>query len=281
VEPGDEVIFNSPPWFFYEGLIAATDGVPVRVKVQPDTFDLNLDAIQRAITPRTRVIIVNSPNNPTGKIYPESTLKALADILDQASQHNGRPIYLLSDEAYSRIVFDGYPYPSPTAYYPNAILIYTYGKVLLTPGQRLGYVALPPTMPDRKAIREALSAAQIFTGYAFPNALLQHALVDLNTLSIDIAHLQRKRDRLIDALRASGYGVHRPEGTFYLLVRSPISDDWAFSEILAEHNIFCLPGTVVELPGYFRLSLTASDEMIDRAIPGFERAIRNMMQEQL
>lgn len=273
VEAGDEVIFISPPWFFYEGLITVLGAVPVRVKIRQDNFDLDLDAIRQAITPKTRAIIVNSPNNPTGKIYPESTLKALAEILESASRRNGRPIYLLSDEAYSHILFDNNAYPSPTAYYPNTILIYTYGKVLLTPGQRLGYLALPPTMPDREMMRQALFAAQVFTGYAFPNAILQHSIADLDKQSIDITHLQRKRDRLIAALREMGYELHCPEGTFYLLVKSPIADDWAFSDVLAEKNIFCLPGSVFELPGYFRLSLTASDQMIDMALPGFEAAI--------
>jgi aspartate aminotransferase len=274
VEPGEEVIFNSPPWFFYEGLIAVIDAVPVRVRVRADNFDLDLDAIQRAITTKTRAIIVNSPNNPTGKIYPEGTLKALADILDKASQRNGRTIYLLSDEAYSHILFDNNLYPSPTAYYPNTILIYTYGKVLLTPGQRIGYLALPPTMPDRAVIAQALFAAQIFAGWAFPNAILQYSLPELDKLSIDIDHLQRKRDRLFGALTEMGYELHCPQGTFYLLVKSPLADDWAFSELLADNNIFCLPGVIFELPGYFRLSLTANDEMIDAALPGFEAAIQ-------
>lgn len=272
VDPGDEVIFNIPPWFFYETMILSVGGVPVRVNVQPENFDLDLEAIARAITPNTRAIIVNSPNNPTGKIYPAETLKALARILADASEKYGRPIYLLSDEAYSRIIFDGRDYPSPVSFYPNTFLIYTYGKTLLTPGQRMGYIALPPTMPNRAQIRTALLAAQISNGWAFPNALLQYALPDLEQVSIDIPHLQRKRDRLVSALREIGYEVHSPEGTFYLLPRSPWQDDWAFAELLGEEDILCLPGIVVELPGYFRLSLTANDDMIERAIPGFAAA---------
>jgi aspartate aminotransferase len=273
VDPGDEVIFISPPWFFYELLIAAGGGQPVRVQADPQTFDLDLAAVAAAITPQTRAIIVNSPNNPTGVIYQPETLKQLAEILSLASQRNGRPIYLLSDEAYSRIIFDDRSYASPTAFYPYSFLIYTYGKTLLTPGQRIGYVALAPAMPDRESVRMAVLLAQVFTGYAFPNALLQRALPDLEGLSIDIAHLQRKRDRLVAALREMGYEVNLPEGTFYLLVRSPWQDDLAFAEKLAEHDILVLPGAVVELPGYFRISLTANDEMIERALPGFQAAL--------
>lgn len=273
VEAGDEVIFNSPPWFFYEAQILAVGGRPVRVRVDPITFDLDLNAIADAITSRTRAIIVNSPNNPTGRIYPPETLQALADLLADASARHGHPIYLLSDEAYSRIIYEGRAYPSPTAYYPYTLLIYTYGKTLLSPGQRIGFIALPPTMPEREPLRDALTGALLLIGFAFPNALLQHALPDLDRLSIDIGQLQARRDWLVGALREQGYELHSPEGTFYLLPRAPIADDWEFVRILARHKILCLPGTVVEMPGYFRISLTASDAMIRRALPGFERAL--------
>ncbi|HSH79590.1 MAG TPA: aminotransferase class I/II-fold pyridoxal phosphate-dependent enzyme [Herpetosiphonaceae bacterium] len=273
-DPGDEVLFISPPWFFYEALIAACGARPVRVKVDPATFDLDLDAITAAIGERTRAIIVNSPNNPTGKIYPPETLTRLAGILAEASERIGRPIYLLSDEAYSRIIFDGHTFHSPAGFYPNTFVIYTYGKTLLTPGQRIGYIALPPRMPDRERMRGALFVSQLLTGYAFPNALLQHALPDLERLSIDVRHLQHKRDWMVSSLREMGYDLHAPEGTFYLLPKSPLADDLAFVDLLAEYDIFCLPGTVVEMPGTFRISLTASDAMIERALPGFAQAIQ-------
>jgi aspartate aminotransferase len=278
IDPGDEVIFLSPPWFFYEALIAAAGAQPVRVKIDPTTFDLDLDALAAAIGPRTRAIVINSPHNPSGKIYSAAMLEGLANLLTQASARIGHPIFLLSDEAYSRIVFDGRAYHSPTAFYPHTFLVYTYGKTLLTPGQRLGYIALAPTMPDREQLRTALFVSQLLTGYAFPNALLQHALGDLEQLSIDIPHLQRKRDRMVAALREIGYELHAPEGTFYLLPRSPVPDDLAFIELLAEQNIFCLPGRVVELPGYFRISLTANDAMIERALPGFATALQKATQ---
>jgi aspartate aminotransferase len=273
VNPGDEVIFNSPPWFFYEAQIIAAGGKAVRVKIDAKSFDLDLDAIRAAITPRTRAIIVNSPHNPPGKIYPPETLTALAAMLSEASQANGQTIYLLSDESYSRIIFDGRDYPSPASFYPNSFLIYTYGKTLLTPGERLGYIALSPQMAGRDAMRDALFTMQFMTGYAFPNALLQHAIADLDKLSIDIPHLQRKRDRMVGALREMGYSVHTPEGTFYLVVKSPLPDDEAFLALLAEYNIMVLPGIVAEMPGYFRVSLTANDEMIERSLAGFAAAI--------
>lgn len=273
VDPGDEVLFLSPPWFFYQLLIESLGAKAVRVRVPPPAFDLDVDAIGQAITDRTRAIVVNSPNNPTGRIYPPEILRKLADVLDEASERHRRPIYLISDESYNRILFDRNPFESPTAFYPRSFLVYTYGKTLLTPGQRLGYLALPPSMPDRELMRGAVFMMVLAMGYAFPTVVLQRALADLDRLGIDIGHLQDKRDRMVGALRAMGYGLGVPEGTFYLLPRSPIPDDLAFTDILAGHDVFVLPGALVELPGYFRISLTANDEMIDRALPGFEAAM--------
>jgi aspartate aminotransferase len=272
VNAGDEVIFISPPWFFYEMLICSVGAVPVRVRINPGNFDLDLEAIRAAINPKTAAIIVNSPNNPTGKIYPPETLQALGDLLRESSNRIGREIYLLSDEAYSRILYDGRDFPTPTAYYENSFLLYTYGKTLLTPGQRIGYVALPPTMPDRETMRGALLVSQLALAFAFPNALLQHALPELEKLSIDMEHLQHKRDWMHRELEAMGYELHSPEGTFYLLPRSPIEDDLKFADLLAEQNIICLPGKVVEMPGYFRLSLTANEQMIEQSLAGFAAA---------
>ncbi len=275
LDPQDEVIFLSPPWFFYEPMIQSAFGTPVRVSVDRETFELDLAAIQEAISPRTRLVLVNSPNNPTGKIYSEASLRALAHMLEAASLKVGRRIYLISDEAYSRIVFDRRAYFSPTQAYPHSLLIYTYGKTLLTPGQRIGFIALAPDLPEREPLRRALMATQILLGFAFPNALLQHAIGEIDALSIDLRHLQQRRDLMVGALRELGYQLHSPEGTFYLLPRSPWSDDRAFTAQLASQGVYCLPGSSVEMPGYFRISLTASDAMIQRSLPVFENALQS------
>jgi aspartate aminotransferase len=272
LEPGDEVVFLSPPWFFYELLIRAAGGVPVGVPLTPPVFDLDEAAISAAITPRTRALLVNTPHNPSGRVYPLQDLRFLASLLDERARRFGRPIYLVSDEPYNRIVFDGRPFHSPAEIYPNTITTYSYGKTLLSPGMRIGYLAAPPTMPDREALRERVLVAQLATGYSFPNALLQHAIEDLDRLSIDVAALERRRDRLVGALRGMGYETTLPEGTFYVMARSPIDDDVAFGQLLAEDGILVLPGDVVEAPGWFRISLTATDEMVERSLAGFERA---------
>jgi aspartate aminotransferase len=272
-DPGDELVFCSPPWFFYEALIVAAGATPVRVRVDLETWDLDVDAIEAAITERTRAVLVNSPNNPTGKIYPQQTLERLGAVLAAASERNGRPIYLISDEAYSRIVFDDREFHSPTSFYPFSFLVYTYGKQLLTPGERVGYIALPPEMPDRDDMRNAMMLAQLtYGGQAVPGAILQRAIADLEGLMVDVKALQRRRDRVVDALRSFGYELHSPEGTFYLLPTSPDPDDVAFTERLAKEKVFVLPGEVVEMPGRFRISITGNDEMVERALPVLEAA---------
>ena len=268
LDPGDEVIMNLPPWFNYEAMIVSLGAKPVKCRVAAD-FDLDLAAIEAAITAKTRMVIVNTPNNPTGRVYPPATLARLAEILTAASARHGRTIYQLADEPYSRLVFDGKDFPSPSAFYPETMISYSYGKVLLTPGQRIGFLALPPTMADREPLRESVMLAQIAGGFLFPNALLQHAIEDLDRLSIDIARLEEKRDRLMAGLEAAGYRLHRPEGTFYLLPKSPLADDEAFCAALAERGLLVLPGRVCEIPGHFRITFTASMEMIERALPVF------------
>lgn len=271
---GDEVIFLSPPWFFYELMIESSGATPVRVRLEGPAFDLDPEAIAAAITPRTRAIIVNSPNNPTGRIYREPELAELGRVLKEASARYGRPITLLSDEAYNRIVFDGIEFRSPALDYDATITIYTYGKTLLAPGQRIGYAALSPTYPDPGSMNERIFVQQLASGWGFPNALLQHAIGDLEALSVDIPGLQARRDRMVPALREMGYEVTRPEGTFYLMVRSPDPDDMAFTARLASHGALVLPGAIVESPGWFRISLTASDEMVERGLDAFRAAIR-------
>jgi aspartate aminotransferase len=272
LQPGDEVVFLSPPWFFYEVLILAAGGVPVRVPLAPPSFDLDLAAIDAAITPRTRAVLLNTPHNPSGRVYPLADLEALAGTLRAAAARIGRPIHLVSDEPYNRIIFDGRAFHSPSEVYPDTIITYSYGKTLLAPGMRIGYLTTPPTMTGREALRNQVLVAQIATGFSFPNALLQHAIEDIERLSIDIAALQRRRDRMVGALEGMGYEPTTPEGTFYIMAKAPIDDDVAFAELLAEENVAVLPGTVVEVPGWFRISLTANDAMVEASLRGFERA---------
>ena len=274
LDPGDEVVYSLPPWFLYEPMLLAADAVPVKVGVTDD-HDLDLTAIGSAVGPRTRAVIVNSPNNPTGRIYPPQTLRALADLLTDSSRRWGRPIWLISDEPYARLIFSDAEFHSPSEFYPYTVITYSYGKILLTPGERIGWLALSPSIPNRESLRAAIQVAQVSGGWLFPNAVLQYALADLEKLSIDLGEIERKRDLAVGRLRAAGYRLRPPEGTFYLWVRAPESDDLAFCRRLADHGVLVLPGSICEVPGFFRISLTASRDMLDHALTVL-RDIRNV-----
>ncbi|MET0780583.1 MAG: aminotransferase class I/II-fold pyridoxal phosphate-dependent enzyme, partial [Microbacterium sp.] len=218
---------------------------------------------------RTRVVIVNSPSNPTGRVFPKETWDQLAVVLEQASRAHGRRIWLLSDEPYRRIRFDGIGFASPVGSYPWTMIDYSYGKVLLAPGQRLGYLALSPLLPisEREELRGAFMPIQLAIGWGFPNALMQYSVPALESVSIDIAELTRKRDRLYGALTDAGYTLTRPEGTFYLWGRAPGGDAQVYCDALAEQRVYVMPGTVFDRPEHFRISLTATMETIERAVP--------------
>lgn len=277
IGPQDEVIINNPPWFFYEGMILTSGGKPVAVDVHPGTFDLDVEGIERAITDNTRFIIVNSPNNPSGKVYSPDTLMKLGRVLEGASKSIGRPVYLVSDEVYRAVMYDGARFHSPAKFYDNTIMVYSYGKTLLTPGQRAGYIALSPRIEHVEDLRTILYSSQILSGWAMTSALMQHCLPELEKLGLDVNALQRRRDRFVGGLRDCGYEVRKPEGAFYITPKSPIADDVVFSNMLAEEGVFCLPGSIVKMHGYLRASLTGNDDMIDRALPIFAVTRRKVL----
>jgi len=271
LDAGDEAVFSEPAWFCYEPMLLAADAVPRKVKLKAQTFDLDLAAIEAAIGPKTRLVIVNTPHNPTGRIYDDGTLKALAELLERASATYGHRVFLLSDEPYRRLRFDGRGFTSPAAFYPWTLISYSYGKVLLAPGQRLGYLAFSPLMPaaERKALQGVMFSTQMALGWCFPNAIMQYAVPDLENLSIDQAALARRRDLLTGTLTQAGYDVLPPEGTFYLWAKWPkgnAEDHW---NRLADRDVFVLPGSIMNATDYFRISLTASDSMVERALPAF------------
>src|SRR5665648_205866 len=212
-------------------MLRAADMVPVQASLTEGTFDLDVAAIEQAITPRTRVVVVNSPANPTGRVYPRDRLVELAAVLEAASASNGRRIWLLSDEPYRRVRFDGIGFTSPAACYPWTLIDYSYGKVLLAPGQRLCYLALSPLIPttERDELRAAMLPLQLALGWGFPDALMQYAAPALERVSIDLAELTRRRDRMVAELSQAGYALTVPEGTFYLWGAAPGGDAVAFA----------------------------------------------------
>ena len=269
LNPGDEVVIPRPGWFCYAPMLRLGDTVPVEAALSSDRFDIDLASLDAAIGPRTRVVVVNSPHNPTGRIYDRAELEAVADLLEAASARIGHRIFLLSDEPYRRIRFDDRPFVSPAAIYPWTLIDYSYGKVLLAPGQRIGYLALSPLMPDeaRQSLRKALFTTQMALGWTFPNAVMQYALPDLEALTVDLNVLARRRTRLAGVMAASGYDLLEPEGTFYLFARAPGGDGDALFNALADRDVFVMPGRIMNTPDHFRICLTANDEMIERSLP--------------
>ena len=271
LDAGDEVICFEPAWFCYEPMVLATGAVLRQVALRKPRFDLDFDALEAVLGPRTRVVIVNTPHNPTGRIYDREILAALAERLERASERIGRRILLLSDEPYRRLRFDGRAFISPAALYPWTLVAYSYGKVLLAPGQRLGYLAISPLMPrtDRQSLQDAMFGAQMALGWCFPNAVMQEALPRLDGLSINVSALARRRDALTAVLERAGHSVLRPEGTFYLWAKWARPEPDRLWHALAERGVFVMPGKLMRAPDYFRISLTASDEMVERALPVF------------
>ena len=268
---GDEAVISEPAWFCYEPMLLAADAVPRKVKLKLPNFDLDLSAIEAAIGPKTRLVIVNTPHNPTGRIYDDNTLKALAELLERASERYGHRVFLLSDEPYRRLRFDGRGFTSPASFYPWTLISYSYGKILLAPGQRIGYLAISPRMPfkERKALSNVMFSTQMALGWCFPNAIMQYAVPDLESLSIDLTALTRRRDLLAATLTKAGYEVLLPDGTFYLWAKWPEGNPETHWNRLADRNVFVLPGSVMNTMDYFRISFTASDSMIERTLPAF------------
>jgi aspartate/methionine/tyrosine aminotransferase len=273
-EPGDEVIIPVPGWFCYAPMLRMADLVPVKVPLDSESCDPDLDAIGAAIGPRTAMVVVNSPANPTGRVIAPGLWDALAALLEDASTRIGRRIWLLSDEPYRRIRFDGIGFSSPAAHYPWTLIDYSYGKILLAPGQRLGYLALSPLMPaaERAELADAFFPGQMALGWTFPDAVMQYAVPALEEVGLDMAALTARRDRLCDALAASGYRIARPQGAFYLWCEAPGGDGQAFADRLAERGVRVMPGALFDRPSHFRVSLTATEDMIERALPAFRES---------
>ncbi|MGI9374258.1 MAG: aminotransferase class I/II-fold pyridoxal phosphate-dependent enzyme, partial [Hyphomicrobiales bacterium] len=273
LNPGDEVILPKPGWFAYTPILASRGYVPVHAPLDPMSFDLDIEAIAQAISPKTKMVVVNTPHNPTGVVYTRERLQELANLLEERSRKHGKRIIILSDEPYRRIRFDGVDFTSPAAVYPWTLIDYSYGKVLLSPGQRLGYLALGAMMPEenKQALQSVTFASQCALGWGFPDATMQYAVPSLEKLSIDIEALTAKRDRMLGALKQWGYDVTTPDGTFYLWGRAPGGDSLAFARDLAARGVYVMPGTLFDCPSEYRVCLTATMEMIENALPEFER----------
>jgi aspartate aminotransferase len=273
LNPGEEVIIPSPYFVEYNFYLDNHQGVPRVAPTRPD-FSLDLPAIEAAFSDKTKAVLINSPNNPTGRVYGEGELAELGRLLSRKSGELGRPVYLISDEPYRRIIYDGVTVPSVFAAYRDSFLVTSFSKDLSLAGERIGYIAVHPEISGKASVLDGLVLCNRILGFVNAPALMQRAIPHLLESSVDVTIYQRRRDRLCDALGAFGYEFVKPEGAFYLFPKSPIADDVQFVTALQEENILTVPGSGFMGPGHFRIAYCAPDDVIERSLPGFERVMK-------
>jgi aspartate aminotransferase len=271
LNPGDEVIILAPYFVEYDFYIDNHGGVP-RVVPTTTEFELDMRAIVGAINPKTKAIIINSPNNPTGQIYDDEALHKLGHILEAASAKFG-PIYLLSDEPYRKIVYDHHTVPSIFHNYANSIVVSSFSKDLSLPGERIGFIACHPEIASRAELLDAMTLANRILGFVNAPALMQRLVAELQEVTVDCTIYARRRELFCRILRECGYEFVPPQGAFYIFVQSPLADEVAFIALLRENRILAVPGRGFGAPGYFRLAFCVPDTTIEQAAPGFARAL--------
>ncbi|HRS81960.1 MAG TPA: pyridoxal phosphate-dependent aminotransferase [Smithellaceae bacterium] len=274
LDPGDEVIILKPFFVEYPFYIENYGGVVKTADTCPD-FSLDPVAIARTITRRTKAIILNSPNNPTGRVYSKTSIARLARLLRAKEKKYGKAIYLLSDEAYAEILYDGIQLPSVLTAYADSIIAYSYSKTLSLPGERIGYIAVNPKIHEANDLIRALILCTRIMGFVNAPALMQRIVANLQHVTVDIKIYQKKRDMLCDGLARSGYRFIKPQGAFYLFVKSPIPDDAAFAQRLLRENVLVVPGSGFGTPGYFRIAFCVDDSTIRNSMKGFAAAIQD------
>jgi len=271
LDPGEEVIVFSP--FFVEYLFYSENhgGKTVTVPTNDD-FSLNFNALRDALSPKTKAVIINSPNNPTGVVYPRKVLEELASVLKKYSTEKNNPIYLISDDPYKKIVFDGVETPNILELYDHSIYITSHSKDLAIPGERIGYVAVHPKCADVENLMSGLIFCNRVLGFVNAPALIQRAIKSVQNVSVDAEFYRKKRDFLYAELTRIGYSVVKPQGAFYFFPKSPIEDEVIFTQKLAEKRVLVVPGRGFGSPGYFRISYCVPDKVLEGSILGFEEA---------
>lgn len=270
LDPGDEVMVPSPYFAEYSFYVDNHGGI-IRPVETNDDFTLNLKAMAQNITYRTKAVLINSPNNPTGQVYSEESLKKLGEILSEASLRQDRIIYLVSDEPYRKIVYDGISVPSILGIYRDSIVATSYSKDLSLAGERIGYVAVHPQTQFKENLVSAMILANRILGFVNAPALMQQVVRYMQGDCVDIKLYRRKRDLLCHALTDYGYDFVYPKGAFYVFPRSPIPDELVFVSALREENILTVPGRGFGRPGHFRIAFCVDDSVIEGALPGFKK----------
>ena len=271
LNPGDEVIVFAPFFGEYRNYVSNYDGILVAVTPNTVDFQPNLEEFEEKLTKRTKAVIINSPNNPTGVVYSEETIIRMADILNKKQKEFGSSIYLISDEPYRELVYDGIQVPYITKYYSNAIIGYSYSKSLSLPGERIGYLVIPEAVNDFEDVAAAANVATRILGYVNAPSLIQRAVARCLNAKVDVEIYNRNRELLYNSLISYGYQCVKPQGAFYLFVKAPGGDDKAFAAAAKRHNILIVPGTSFGCPGYCRIVYCVDYQMLQRSLPGFRQ----------
>ena len=271
LNPGDEVVFFAPYFVEYVYYTDNHGGIAV-VAPTDDLFQPDLGALEGMITPRTRAVLINSPNNPSGAVYEMDLLRSLGDLLRRKREQYGTEIFLLSDEPYRRIIYDGLAYPHVYPHYDACIVVHSHAKDLALPGERIGYIAVNPAYEARAELVDGFTFCNRILGFVNAPALMQHAIRALQGVTVDVGDYQRKRDYLYRQLTEMGYEVFKPQGAFYMFPRSPQEDDAAFVDHLQQWNVLAVPGRGFGAPGYFRISYCVEDRVLEGAVQGFAAA---------
>ena len=273
LNPDDEVVIFAPYFGEFTFYIENHQGRPV-VAPTDEAFIPNLATLEGLITPKTRAVLINSPNNPSGALYPEDVVRQLGELLGRKEREFGTEIFLLSDEPYRRILFDGLTYPHIFAHHHASVAVHSHSKDLAVPGERIGYIAVNPGYEGKGQLLNGIIFWNRSLGFVNGPAVMQHAIRGLQGVSVDAAEYQRKRDYLYREMSGMGYQVVKPQGAFYLFPKSPIEDDVAFVDALQQKRVLTVPGVGFGSPGHFRLSYCVEDRVLEGAMEGFAECAR-------
>ena len=271
LNPGEEVIVFAPYFLEYGAYVRNYDGVLVEISPDTATFQPNLAEFEKKITPKTKAVIVNTPHNPTGVVYSEETIRKLSAILEAKQKEFGTVIYMISDEPYRELAYDGVEVPYLTKYYDNTVVGYSYSKSLSLPGERIGYLVIPDEADGSEELISAATIANRTLGCVNAPSLIQKVVAKCVDAKTDLAAYDKNRQALYNGLKECGFECIKPQGAFYLFVKSPVADEKAFCEAGKKYNILMVPGSSFACPGYVRLAYCVSYETIVNSLPEFKK----------
>lgn len=275
LNPGDEVIAFAPYFGEYNNYVANFDGKMVVISPDTTSFQPNLEEFEQKITSKTTCVIVNSPNNPTGVVYSAQTLTKMAEILEKKQKELGRTIYLITDEPYRELAYDGIEVPWVPSFYRNTIVGYSYSKSLSLPGERIGYLVLPSEVDDYEDLFAAFGVATRILGFVNAPGIMQLAIAQCVDEQTDLSYYDRNRNTLYQGLTKAGFTCQKPEGAFYLFLKSPIEDEKEFVNMAKKYNLLIVPGSTFVCPGYVRIAYCVSYETIVNSLPKFEQLAKD------